>query len=77
MELQIKSKQVEKIGFREISKCFKCSYVLDLDWDGSGFDTYILSTKEDAETIVRRLKEVGFTEIKVIPNQQQLNIPIK
>ena len=77
MELKISSKQVEKIGFREISKCFKCSYVLDLDCDGSGFDTYILSTKEDSETIVRRLKDVGFTEIKVIQNKLQSNTHIK
>ena len=64
MELQIKSKQVEKIGFREISKCFKCSYVLDLDWDGSGFDTYILSTNENQSEIIKRLYNSGFTDIK-------------
>ena len=64
MELQIKSKQVEKIGFREISKCFKCSYVLDFDWDGTGFDTYILSTNENQSEIIKRLYNSGFTDIK-------------
>ncbi len=64
MELKIRSKQVEEKGLHEISKCFKCSYVLDFDWDGNGFDTYILSTNENQSEIIKRLYESGFTDIE-------------
>ncbi len=64
MELKIKSKQVEEKGLHEISKCFKCSFILDFDWDDSGFDTYILSTNENQSEIIKRLYDSGFTDIK-------------
>ena len=64
MELKIRSKQLEGKGLHEISKCFKCSYVLDFDWDGTGFDTYILSTNENQSEIIKRLYDSGFTDIK-------------
>jgi hypothetical protein len=64
MELKIRSKQVEEKGLHEISKCFKCSFILDFDWDGSGFDTYILTTNENPSEIIKRLYDSGFTDIK-------------
>ena len=77
MVIKLRTEQAARIGMITLNKCFKCSYILDFDWFDTGFESYDLSTIEDSENIVRRLKEAGFTEIKVIPNKLQSKTPIK
>lgn len=65
MVIKLRTEQAAIIGINSLKKCFNCSYIIDFDWFDTGFETYNLSTKEPSETIIERLKNIGFTEIKV------------
>lgn len=70
MVIKLRTEQAATIGINSLNKCFNCSYIQDFDWYDTGFETYDLSTKETAEIIIERLKNIGFTEIKVIPSSR-------